>query len=37
LDSGYFGVSKRHQAQIALNTEFIKLKNVIESYLSDKQ
>ena len=37
LDSGYFGVSKRHHAQLTLNTEFIKLKNIIDVYLTDKQ
>ena len=37
INSGYFGVSKRHQAQLALNAEFSKLKDVIGNYLDDKQ
>ena len=37
LDSGYFGVEKRHQAQLALNAEFIRLKDQIGNYLSYKQ
>ncbi len=37
MDTGYFGVAKRHQAQLTLNAEFIKLKNQIGSYLTEKQ
>lgn len=37
MDSGYFGTAKRHRAQLALNAEFSKLKDVIGNYFNDKQ
>lgn len=34
VESGYFGISKRHNDQKALNSEFIKVKQLIANYLN---
>jgi hypothetical protein len=34
VESGYFGISKRHNDQKALNSEFVKVKQLIANYLN---
>ena len=36
MEAGYFGVSKRHRAQLALNAEFSKLKSSLNEYIDSK-
>ena len=35
LDSGYFGVAKRQRSQLKLNSDFVKLKEFISSYIAE--
>jgi hypothetical protein len=37
IDSGYYGTSKRHNSQKALNSEFLKVKQSIANYLNSSQ